>query len=146
MPVGLYYIYNTGFKGGLNKKEKFLAVFFVISLWYFYIMLTGVVRQEIAELFFVLLLIIIFTDVKKSENISYNIVFILFSLSLIFSQYSLANLFLFFIIIFLVINKIFGHDKIEVNQFGLNYVILFFVLALSWNIFIANGTVFKGVV
>ena len=79
-------MYNTYFKGGLNKKEKFLAVFFVISLWYYYILITGVIRQELAELYFVLLLIIIFTEAKKSENISYNIIFIIFSLSLIFSD------------------------------------------------------------
>ena len=46
----------------------------------------------------------------------------------------------------MIINKIFGYDKIKVNQFGINYVMLFFVLALSWNIFIAGGTVFKGIV
>lgn len=146
VPVGLYYMYNTSFKGGLSKTEKFFAVFFVISLWYFYYLITGVIRQELAEFFFVLLLIVIFTEVKKTDNISYNLIFIFFSISLIVSHYSIANLFLFFIIVFMVINKIFGHEKKRTNQFGLNYIALFIVLALSWNIFISSGVIFKGVV
>lgn len=147
VPLALYHIYETGFKGGLNKKDKFLAVFLVISLWYFYAMVTGVARQQSAELFLVLLLMIIFSDIKVEERLSYNCIFVLFSLALIFSQYSLANLFLYFIIIYLILNFAFKRtEKNEALLIGLNYVILFFILTFSWNMYIANGTVFLGIV
>jgi len=145
VPVGLYYMYNTSFKKELNQKEIVMAVLFTIFLWHFYIMMTGIIRQQVAELFFVLLLIIMLTEIKN-EKISYNIVFVLFSVSLIFSQYSLANLFLFFIIIYMVINYLFKPDLSSLKYIGLNYVLLFLVIVFSWNMLISGGAVFKGMV
>lgn len=142
VPLGLYYVYTTNFKDKLTKKEIFLAVFFLIAMWQFYSMLVGVGRQQLAELFYILVLIMIFDEGKK--NISNNLIFVIFSASLIFTHYSTANLVLIFVIIFIILNSIIIKNKTK--QIGLNYAIFFLILTFSWTMYTAHGSVFDSIV
>lgn len=146
VPVGLLYLYVNAFKNTLSQKEALMAVFLFIFIWYFYNMMIGVVRQQLAEFFYVLLLIIIFDNIQ-SKRMSYSIIFILLSLSVIFSHYSVANLFLFFAILYSAASYLFFRGK-PVSKFNItfNYVLLFFVVVFCWNMYIGNGSVFKTMV
>ncbi|MEW6011601.1 MAG: DUF2206 domain-containing protein [Euryarchaeota archaeon] len=139
VPLGLYYLYSNTLNDKLTKKEIFLAAFFLISIWQFYSMLTGVGRQHVSELFYVLILIIIFDKSKK--NTADNILLLIFTSSLILTHYSTANLVLTFFIIFIVLSSIIMENKIR--QIGLNYIIFFMVLTATWAIYIADGSVFN---
>ncbi|BDZ69004.1 DUF2206 domain-containing protein [Methanobacterium ferruginis] len=146
VPVGLYSLYDS-VKEEINEKEKFLAVFLIISSWYFYVMLVGVGRQQVAELFYVLILLVFVSLLDKKHNFSYSVLFLIFSASLIFSQYSLAFLFLIITSFFIIINKFVIKNRYGYqNILGLNYVILFLTFSVAWNVYIANGVVFKAIV
>jgi uncharacterized membrane protein len=142
VPLGLYHIYSTNLKDQLTKKDAFLAAFFLIAIWQFYSMLIGISRQQVSELFYVLILILLFDEDNK--NIFNNLIFIIFTASLIFTHYSTANLVLIFFLIFSGLYFIFKKNKN--NPMGLNYIIFFMILTLTWTMYIANGSVFKGIV
>ncbi len=92
LPVGLYFI----FKKQTNPPIAFLSVFFFISLFTFYTEMLAVARQMIAELFLVLIILLM---VSKGMNMAKrSLLAILFSISLIFSHYSLSYILLFLII------------------------------------------------
>lgn len=144
VPVGLYQLYNSIRE--IDEKEKFLAVFLIIGLSQFYALMSG--RSQVAELFYVLLLLVMFSPSFKKKY-SYNILLIIFTVSLIFSQYSLALLFAIFILIFLIINHFITKNSSDhhfQNLLGLNYLLLFLAISLGWNMYVANGSVFKAVV
>ena len=61
VPVGLYQI----FRRQLNDKVAFLSCFFFMSFAPFYVQMTTLARQEVAELFFVLLILLL---VSKEMN------------------------------------------------------------------------------
>ncbi|MDP3034266.1 MAG: DUF2206 domain-containing protein [Methanobacteriaceae archaeon] len=142
VPLGAYHMYINALKVKLTEKEVFLAVFFIIAIWQFYNMLTGVGRQQLAELFYILILIILFD--KSERNMSYDLIFLIFTSSLIFTHYSTANLVMIFFVIFIMLYYIFMKNK--VRQIGLNYIIFFLILTLSWTMYIADGSVFNGIV
>lgn len=144
IPIGLYYIYDVNFRDKLSKNEIFLAVFFVMATFYFYSMMVGLGRQQIAELFYILCVMLLM-DHEKIDTINYKFILILVSFSLIVSHYSLANLFFFFLILVVIFNSIFMiiNNKRNENKVSSNYVLLFFVLTLFWYLYVANGSVFN---
>lgn len=98
IPVGLFII----FKKQTNSKIAFLASFFFISIYSFYTVMPALARQEIAELFFVLLIgLIVNKNIKKSKA---SIMLLVFGPAIIVSHYGLAYIFIFIMIIaFLII-------------------------------------------
>jgi uncharacterized membrane protein len=84
VPVGLYQI----FRRQLNDKIAFLSCFFFISFAPFYVQMIYLARQEVAELFFVLLiLLLVSTEMKQTIR---SALFIVFGLSVVVSHYGLA--------------------------------------------------------
>lgn len=82
VPMGLYLL----FKRQTNEDIAFFASFFIISIVTFFMELPQLARQEVAELFVVLLLLLI-VDVEIERNTKVGL-FILFSFSLIVSHYA----------------------------------------------------------
>jgi uncharacterized membrane protein len=83
VPVGLYQIFHRQ----LNGKVAFLSCFFFVSSMTFYVQMTTLARQEVAELFFVLLiLLLVSTEMNRTIQ---SALFIVFSLSLVVSHYGL---------------------------------------------------------
>jgi uncharacterized membrane protein len=93
MPLGLYGV----FKKQTTDKIAFFSCFLIISFSGFsYGWMVWVARQQIAELFFVLLIMLIWSDMK---NIERNLLLIIFGISLVVSHYTLS---------FLLIAALFG--------------------------------------
>lgn len=88
VPVGLYKIYHTQID---NSKIAFISVFLFISFNSFYIELLGLTREMIAELFLVLVLLIILNRNLKTNLI---ILMIIFSMGLVVSHYSTTYFFI----------------------------------------------------
>jgi len=88
MPVGLYVV----FKKLTDEKIAFLSAFFVISSFTFFIDLTQLARQEIAELFLALvLLLFVSNEIKGSLN---RLLLLVFTFSLVVSHYALGIIFI----------------------------------------------------
>ena len=84
VPVGLYQI----FRRQLNDKVAFLSCFFFMSFAPFYVQLPTLARQEVAELFFVLLILLLVS--KEMNQRIQSALFIVFGLSLVVSHYGLS--------------------------------------------------------
>jgi uncharacterized membrane protein len=100
VPVGLYQICRRQ----LDAKVAFLSCFFFVSFAPFYTQMTGLARQEVAELFFVLLILLL---VSKEMNTRFqSALFLVFGLSLVVSHYGLfyicaSFLFVMWLVLFL---------------------------------------------
>ena len=88
IPLGLYKIFKTQTD---DSKIAFLAVFLFMSFNTFYIELLSLTREMTAELFMVLLLLLIFDRKYKINRIA---IMLLFSMSLVVSHYSLTYFFI----------------------------------------------------
>lgn len=97
VPLGLYDVFRNQF----NEKVAFFAVFFFVSFYGFYSEMPVLPRQEIAELFIVLFLILIVNvDVPKGKRI---VLAVIFLIALIVSHYALSAIFLSILLVVMLI-------------------------------------------
>jgi len=137
VPLALYQLWQKN----VGAKKAFIATFLFMAQNTFYTEMLGLNRQIIAELFFVLLLLVILS--KKMKPYNKIICFMIFSIALVTSHYALAEIFLFFmsfVWLFLVAMKR-PSRKITVTL-----VVLFFVVMFSWYLYTSNATVFDSLV
>jgi uncharacterized membrane protein len=87
VPVGLYELLRKQ----LNDKVAFLSSFFFMSISTFFLEMPAVARQEVAELFCVLMILVLVSK-EMSKSIQ-RALFIVFGLSLTVSHYSLTYIF-----------------------------------------------------
>jgi uncharacterized membrane protein len=87
-PVGLYEV----FKKQADEKIAFMSAFFFSSMLIFYTEMLQLARQELAELFFVLVILLVIDS--KMEKTRWTTLFILFSVSLALSHYGLMYIYL----------------------------------------------------
>jgi uncharacterized membrane protein len=86
VPLGLYRI----FQKQTDDKIAFLSCFFFVSLFTFYTEMLALARQQIAELFLVLLILaMIDKDMNKTAR---SFLFIVFGISLVVSHYGVLSL------------------------------------------------------
>jgi len=163
LPLGLYQV----FKGQTNDKTALLSVFFFMSMSIFFLSLLGNVRQQVAELFFVLLLLLMVN--KRMDRGKRVALAIIFGFSLATSHYSIAYFYMFMILIVLVLMVLMGNTTIksllqrlpgsgkllnkgEESNDSLNpgttskarmitgtYVILFITFALAWYLYTSRS-------
>jgi len=100
VPLGLYAV----FQKQTHKKVAFLASFFYMSFFVFYTEMISLARQEVAELFLVLLLLSMTEqDISRQQK---SIIFVIFSASLIVSHYGLSYIFLLLLLLALVVTAV----------------------------------------
>jgi uncharacterized membrane protein len=166
VPVGLYQI----FRRQLNDKLAFLSCFFFLSFAPFYIGMTELARQEVAELFFVLLILLLVS--KEMNQRIRSAFFIVFGLSLVVSHYGLfyiavSFLFAMWLVLFVaraggwkltlpyLRTKIGIHkDKQVITQSPASppslvtivSILVLFIASTAWYFYTAQGTVTQQVV
>lgn len=172
VPLGLYRI----FQKQTNDKIAFLSCFFFMSFFTFYTEMIALARQQIAELFLVLIILLILD--QNIENIQRSIMLIIFGFSLVTSHYGLSYVFILVLIpawlILLLfenpdiqkllsnIYKIRGGFNFKSNEYKNNksisniilrkrkissiYVILFITFVLTWYINFSNSSAFYTIV
>lgn len=135
LPVGIYLVYQSQIKNG---KISLLSTFYFISIFTYFTEMLSLARQQIAELFFVIL---IMTMVSRIELVKRRFLIILFSVSLIISHYGLSYLFLFFS----PIGYLFMHYilKQKSTNYYPRYILFFFIFSLFWYIKYANSSNFE---
>ena len=132
VPLALYLIWREK----LGATIALVSAFLLMSQITFFAELTSLSRQMIGELFFVLLLMILFSK-KIRPKISY-LLFIVFSFSLIVSHYALALIF--FFLLFVIMFSRFASKKPSRN-INLYLVLLFLALMVSWYLFTSSSAI-----
>ena len=142
VPLSLYYIVQKQF----NSKIALMSCFFFISLFVFYTEMLGLARQQIGEIFFILIIALFIEEMPKIKK---SILLMIFSFSIIVSHYGLSYIYLFLILVVFVTLLISKFD-IKSHKFKLSFkdevtittILLFFVFALSWYLYVSNSSSF----
>jgi uncharacterized membrane protein len=137
VPLGLYQLWQSTF----GKKRAFIAAFFLTAESTFYTEMLGLARQMIAELFFVLLLVVIFDKKLKTSNKA--ICYVLFSIALVTAHYALAEIFLFFVSFVLIYSVV---TKRISRKVTIAMVVFFFVIMFLWYIYTSGSATFNSFV
>jgi uncharacterized membrane protein len=167
VPVGLYQI----FRRQLNDKVAFLSCFFFMSFAPFYVQMTTLARQEVAELFFVLLILLLVS--KEMNKMIQSALLIAFGLSLVVSHYGvtyIAVLFLFVMWLVLTVGRVdasrltlpYLRTKIGIHRdkqistpsptspprsaVTIIFISLLFIASTAWYFYTAQGTITQEVV
>ena len=167
VPLGLYHV----FRRQVGEKSAFLASFFFASFIIFYAEMASLARQEIAELFLVLLIMIMVTrNIPRITNFA---LFVVFGASLAVSHYGTSYIYLLFLIavwLYMTLSSITatrghtilkrlrkaagerssGGDSLSWRDDGRAitavHVLFFTGFTLGWYILIAGGTSFDTIV
>ena len=164
MVLGLYYI----FQKQTDDKTAFLACFFFTAISVFTEMVT-LARQEIAELFLVLLMLLMID--KKMVKAKRALLSIIFGFSIVVSHYGLSYIYMFFLVFAWLILLPMGDPTI--NKFwralyfrlgkvtnsitdlkdrklnrtiGITFVLLYAVFTLSWYMYVSSSSAFNTIV
>lgn len=138
--LGIYKLYQTQ----TDNKTAFLATFFLITISVGKGL--GPSRQEIAQLFYVSLFLLLF---KKGIPISKRtVLFMIFSAGLVMSHYGLSYFFLFTILFTFLIFAIMeyrgkGEFSIYHTKIPISLVLIFLTVAFSWYIFVGSSAAFN---
>jgi len=141
VPLGLFYI----FKDISNSKISLLACYYFISVNAFFTTLPASARQEIAEFFLVILILLILD--KKMDNLKKSFLTIIFGFSIIVSHYGLSYLVLILLTLAFLISVIPRFKKyLQIDDeyiFNKNFLILLFVFTLAWFMYISSSSIFN---
>ena len=167
VPLGLYRV----FQKQTDDKIAFLACFFFVSYWIFYTEMLALARQQIAELFLVLLILSMID--KNMDKTKRAFLFIVFGISLAVSHYGLSYIYMFclisawLILIFMDSSamlklrdnfhskfgrkseKLAGNPiplKIENRMISSTFVLLFIVFTLTWYMYVSSSSAFNAIV
>lgn len=141
VPVGLYRLYQAL----LSEKAAFLSVIFFMSTFAFFNTMVELARQQIAELFLVLILMLFFG--QNGRPAPRSVLLVVFGSSLVVSHYGLSYLFLFS----LVVVAVFARPRRESHigrtaAISPRFVLLFGVIVFSWYAYVASSSPLTSVV
>ncbi len=157
VPMALFLMY----KNFCSEKISFLSAFFFISFPSFFFEIVGLSRQEIAEFFIALSLLLIFS--RSNDFLRKSILLLVFLFSIVVSHYTAAYLYLiifgsYLFLLFLIerdsINKLFRKFKLKLkypekpnfNSINVTYVLIFLTFSLGWYMYISQSSSFLSVV
>ncbi|MFY9638612.1 MAG: DUF2206 domain-containing protein [Methanobacterium sp.] len=141
VPLGLFELFKREF----NSRIAFFSVtYFIVNYSFFYNMVQ-LMRQIIAEVFLVAILLL-FLDNKMDKRFR-SILIITFLLSLTMSHYGTAPIFLAVLVGVFILQYLFNlyeRNKInsKIDTINLNIVLIFFTIVLIWYIYNNNAAVF----
>jgi len=145
VPLGLYLIYQRQ----TSEKAAFLSVFYFVSIFSFYAVMTQLMRQEIAELFVVMLILLIIETKMKNERY---VLFVIFGFGLVVSHYGLSFLYIVLLIPALLLlasgrlRKTIKSDQTKRRDaIPIVVIVSFIVLALLWYLSVGSSHVFDTV-
>jgi uncharacterized membrane protein len=169
VPLGLYRVFQMQ----TNDKIAFLSCFFFMSTGPFYTIMLWVARQQIAELFLVLLILLMVS--KDMNRINRSFLLIIFGFSLVVSHYGVSYIYMFSLISVWLILVLMGNPAIQkvINDFyskfckhwnrefssnlitlkaiknrtiSPTFIQLFVVFTLIWYIYVSSSSAFNVIV
>lgn len=160
VPFGLY----TLFKKQTSEKIAFLSVIFFVSTFVFHTEMLTICKQEVAELFIVLIFLLMIN--KEINPMKKSLISIFFMFSLVTSHYGLSYIFILIIsiaLLFYIIKNRF-YDTIsripfflylknenlnngKTNQIlTISFFLLLSIIALTWYIYVSGSSPFSSIV
>ncbi|MFX1535500.1 MAG: DUF2206 domain-containing protein [Promethearchaeota archaeon] len=137
VPVALYQLWQMY----IGKRYAFIAAFLFMAQATFYTEMFGLNRQIVAELFFVLLLLVVLTKkISPSNRIT---LFLILSFALVASHYAIAEIFLFFIVFAFITLIILKRPSRSIT---VGMIAIFSVIMFTWYIYTSNASVFASFV
>ena len=137
LPLGLFHI----FKQQTDGLTAFLATFFFMGLHRFQWMMCTNARQGIAELFFILLVLLLVDREGHSSN--KRLLAIIFSFALIVSHYGTSYIYM----IYIALIWLFLLLRSDISKkLSATSVAIFFVMALSWYMYLSQSAPFTAIV
>lgn len=138
VPLGVFHVYQ---KQTENDNTAFLSAIYFMSISTFYTEMLGLERQEIAELFFVILIAIIVSNVELSKK---RLLTLVFTFGMVISHYGLSYLLLFLILIgYLFLKYVLNSRSCILN---LSFILIFFIYTVLWYLSFAEGSLFQTIV
>ncbi|MDH5788708.1 MAG: DUF2206 domain-containing protein, partial [Candidatus Bathyarchaeota archaeon] len=134
VPLGLYQVWQAFF----GRKYAFISAFLFMAQSTFYTEALGLNKQIVGELFFVLLLLVIFNSSINARGKT--VCFTIFSFALVISHYAVAEIFLFLVSLALVSLVVL---KRRTRKITASMVVFFFVAMFCWYLFTSNSAVFQ---
>jgi uncharacterized membrane protein len=134
VPLGLYQVWQAYF----GRKYAFIAAFLFVAQSTFFTEMLGLNRQMVAELFFVLLLLVLLK--KRMTPLNKTTCFVIFSVALVTSHYALAEIFLCFIFFALISLILMKRPSRNIRA---SMAVFFFVIMFSWYIYTSGSAVFN---
>jgi uncharacterized membrane protein len=131
VPLALYLLW----RGKFGVAVALSSVFLFMSQNTFYSEMLSLQRQMIAEVFYVLLFLVIFSKSLSSRN--GKILFIIFSFCLTISHYSVAMIFAFSISLMWLLARFI---KKPIRHLSLSMVLIVIILMISWFIIESSTT------
>jgi uncharacterized membrane protein len=138
VPLGLYQLYKT--QTTLSSRSAFLATFFVMSFYAFFIDMATLTRQEVAELFLVLVTLLIMN--WHSQNLKKGALLILFIGSMVVSHYATSYIFLLFLTVLWVGSVLTAprnRQKRSLSTVSGTMVVLAVCVTFGWYMYAAGG-------
>jgi len=142
VPLGLFRV----FQKQTDDKIAVLSVFFFMSLFVFYTEMLQLARQQIAELFLVLMILLLFD--KNMNKMKRSMLLIIFAVSLIVSHYGLSYIFMASLIVvwfLLYLDRQFQLKNMN-GTITSSLVLLYFTFAITWYIYISSSSAFNSIV
>lgn len=143
VPLGLYNI----FQKQIGEKYAILSSIFFISFFAFSMDLLQIARQQIGELFLILLISLIISQIKSIQK---SVLLVVFAISLVLSHYALSYIYLgllLFLAISMMFMKYYHLNKNIKNQSNIfNFILFFFVLTLAWYLYSSGGVNLENIV
>jgi len=136
--IGAYKLFQTQ----IDDKSAFLATFYLIVVSAFKGMGSG--RQQVAQLFYVLLFLILFRkDIPRFQR---SLLLIIFGAALVVSHYSLSYIFLFTLIFLVLVLALIEHREggclYRIKPF-LFFALIFSIITFSWYTLLNGSAVFN---
>jgi len=135
-PLGLYLLIRTQ----LSPRAAFLSVFVFVSLFTFYTEMVQLPRQQVAELFLILLVLML---VEKSvASINRSALAVVFAFALAVSHYGLSYVFLILLSSALIINRarLVKNATPNGERLSVRFVLLFMLICTAWYANTSSGT------
>jgi len=130
VPLGLYQIWQMY----IGKKYAFISSLLFMAQSTFYTEMLGLSKQMIAELFFVLLLLVMLN--KRMKPFNKAVCFMIFSFALVTSHYALAEIFLLFVSVTTIFLIILKHPSRNITP---SMVAFFFAIMFAWYIYTSRS-------
>lgn len=144
VPLGLYRV----FQKQTNDKIAFLSCFFFMSLFVFYTEMLALARQQIAELFLVLLILLMID--KNMDRVKRAGLITIFAFSLAVSHYGLSYLFMFSLIavygLFFLNARRKNQNKVTEIVTTRRFVALYITFTIAWYVYVSSSSAFETIV
>ena len=132
VPVALYQLYRKI----LPPDSAFLGVFLLMATSSFYVELIGTARQEVAELFLVLVLCLLFSA-KLAHRPPGRVITILLLIGIVTAHYSVIYIFLFFLACSLVVPRIL---RMTAPLLSASMLLITVAITLCWYVLVVSAS------